>query len=98
MREFTGDHAVPLGWEVLHPRKKHAVDAGLQATDRSLPIPAGVIDCLYRQAHSLIVFERQLAGGLEDAVRVDGVDCLGHWRLHSRVGRTARGRNSRLRF
>jgi hypothetical protein len=46
--------------------KTHAFDTGLQAADRSLPILAGVIDCLYRQAHALIVFERQPAGGLED--------------------------------
>src|SRR5262245_32274962 len=58
--------------------KAHACDAGLQAGNCSLAIGAGLVDCLHRQPHSLLVAKGQLARGLEDAVCVNSLYLLGH--------------------
>ena len=50
------------------------------AASRSL---FGLVDRFHRQAHALLVLKGQFACGLEDAARVNGLDFLGHWLLHS---------------
>ena len=55
-RDTTGSSGLQfLGWEGVLREKTHAFDAGLQAAYRSLPIPAGVMDCLYGQVGSSLL-------------------------------------------
>jgi hypothetical protein len=46
----------------------HACDAGFEASDCGLPIAAGLLDRLHRQAHALLVLQGQFARGLEGAL------------------------------
>src|SRR5258708_8311416 len=60
----------------------HARDPCLQARDGSLAIRVGLVDGLvYRlnaQANTLVVPERQLDRRFQNAVGIDGLDCLRH--------------------